>query len=285
MRCGADGLHPRAAGRVCCSAAQPARPDDDQATHETAHHVHAHTLLGLVAVAVALATPAAAPAADPFADVVEKANKKLVKVFGAGGFPRLNNYGTGIVISKDGHILTVASQLLDTSDLVVHLYDGQRLKARGDRHRAAARRRAHQDQGRGEEDRGADRAGPDYFDFDAAAKRAPAQRRATGSSGCRNTFEIALRDEPLSVQRGVIAAYTKMAGPARHVRVPVHRRRVRRGRDHQQPRRGRRRAARPQGRTARRHRPRDQEHAQTDTWMNYAIPVDREGRRDGEGDR
>ena len=76
-------------------------------------------LLGLVAAAAALATPAAASAADPFADVVEKANKKLVKVFGAGGFQRLNNYGTGIVVSKDGHILTVASQLLDTADLVV----------------------------------------------------------------------------------------------------------------------------------------------------------------------
>ena len=88
-----------------------------------------HTFVLLAAVAAALASPSAAPAADPFADVVEKANRKLVKVFGAGGFQRLNNYGTGIVITQDGHILTVASQLLDTSDLVVHLYDGQRLKA------------------------------------------------------------------------------------------------------------------------------------------------------------
>ena len=78
-----------------------------------------HTFAGLVAAVAALATPAVSFAADPFADVVEKSNKKLVKLFGAGGFSRLNNYGTGIVISKDGFILTVASQLLDTSDLVV----------------------------------------------------------------------------------------------------------------------------------------------------------------------
>src|SRR6516225_3589517 len=75
------------------------------------------------------ATPCLARAAEPFSEVAEKANKKMVKVFGAGGFSRLNNYGTGIVISPDGHILTVASQLLDTSDLVVHTYDGRRLKA------------------------------------------------------------------------------------------------------------------------------------------------------------
>src|ERR1700731_879717 len=79
-------------------------------------------------VAMAL-TPAAVVAADPLNEVAEKSNKKLVKLFGAGGFSRLNNFGTGIVISKEGHILTVASQLLDTADLVVHLYDGQRLKA------------------------------------------------------------------------------------------------------------------------------------------------------------
>jgi S1-C subfamily serine protease len=97
--------------------------------------------LFLGAIALLLA-PALAPAADPFAETVEKANKKLVKLFGAGGFQRLNNYGTGIVISKDGHILTVASQLLDTSELVVHLYDGQRLRAQVLGDRAAARRRA-----------------------------------------------------------------------------------------------------------------------------------------------
>src|SRR5262245_30648066 len=83
----------------------------------------------LVCAAVAAALTPAAALAQPFAELAEKTNPKLVKVFGAGGFARLNNYGTGIIISKDGHILTVASQLLDTSDLVVHLYDGQRLKA------------------------------------------------------------------------------------------------------------------------------------------------------------
>src|SRR4051812_7409811 len=84
----------------------------------------------ILAAAVAAAfTPSRGTAADPFREVTQKTNPKIVKVFGAGGFSRLNNYGTGILVSPDGHILTVASQLLDTSDLVVHLYDGRRMKA------------------------------------------------------------------------------------------------------------------------------------------------------------
>jgi serine protease Do len=51
----------------------------------------------------------------------------------------------------------------------------------------------------------------DYFDFDAAAKRPPAQP-GDWVMALSNTFEIALRDEPLSVQRGVVSAYTKLAG-------------------------------------------------------------------------
>ena len=83
-----------------------------------------------LAAILTLAIPAMVSAADPFNDLAEKTNKKMVKLFGAGGFQRLNNYGTGIIISPDGHVLTVASQLLDTTDLVVHLYDGRRLRRR-----------------------------------------------------------------------------------------------------------------------------------------------------------
>jgi len=169
-----------------------------------------YTFVGL-AVTATLATPAVSFAADPFVDVVEKSNRKLVKLFGAGGFARLNNYGTGIVISKDGYILTVASQLLDTADLAVHLYDGQRLRAQvvvSEPLLDVALLKVKVEGKKLDEDNGLDL---DYFDFDEAVKRGPA---APGDwvVGMSNTFEIALRDEPLSVQRGVVAAYTKMAG-------------------------------------------------------------------------
>ncbi|MBA4067708.1 MAG: serine protease [Isosphaera sp.] len=162
----------------------------------------------LIAAAL-LGSAAPAGAADPFHEVAEKANQKLVKLFGAGGFSRLNNFGTGILISREGHVLTVASQLLDTSELVAHLYDGQRLKGQvvatePELDAAVVKLK--------KADGGALDLGDDgFFNFAEAAKRPPAQ---TGDwvLALTNTFEIALRDEPLSLQRGVVMAYTKLAG-------------------------------------------------------------------------
>jgi serine protease Do len=165
----------------------------------------------ILAAVVALAAPAPVRASDPFNEVAEKTNRKMVKVFGAGGFARLNNYGTGIIISPDGHILTVASQLLDTSDLVVHLWDGQRLKAQVlavEPELDAAVIKIHLEGKKIDEPNGLKL---DYFDLAEAAKRPHAE---TGDwvLALTNTFEIALRDEPLSLQRGVVMAYTKLAG-------------------------------------------------------------------------
>jgi len=165
-------------------------------------------------LAVILAVPfnaAPAQAADPFNELAKKTNQKMVKVFGAGGFSRLNNFGTGIIISPDGHILTVASQLLDTSELVVHLYDGQRLKAQVlavEPELDAAIIKIRIEGKKIEEPTGLNL---DYFDFAEAAKRPHAE---TGDwvLALSNTFEIALRDESLSLQRGVVMAYAKLAG-------------------------------------------------------------------------
>ncbi len=148
-------------------------------------------------------------AADPFHEVAEKANRKLVKIFGAGGFSRLNNFGTGIVVSPDGHILTVANQLLDTPDLVVHLYDGRRMRAQVlavEPLLDAALLKIRVEGKRTDEPSGLDL---DYFDIAAAAQQ---PRAAVGDwvLALSNTFEIALRDEPLSLQRGVVMAYTRL---------------------------------------------------------------------------
>lgn len=168
-------------------------------------------ILAAAVLSAIVAVPAPAAASDPFNDLAESTNRKLVKIFGAGGFSRLNNYGTGILISKDGHVLTVASQLLDTSDLVIHLYDGQRMKAQVvvvEPELDAAIIKIRAEGKKLEEPLGMDL---EYFDIAAAAQRPPA---ATGDwvLALSNTFEIALRDEPLSLQRGVIMARTKLAG-------------------------------------------------------------------------
>src|SRR5438874_1325344 len=69
-------------------------------------------------------------AQTPFHAVSRQVNQRLVKVFGSGGFRGLAAYGTGIVVSPDGYVLTVAGHLLDTPELKIHLHDGRRATAK-----------------------------------------------------------------------------------------------------------------------------------------------------------
>src|SRR4029078_2781903 len=92
--------------------------------------------LALIAalVAPAAARPAQAdhaPAAAPaLHDVIRQAQRKIVKIYGAGGVRGLEAYQTGLLISPQGHVLTVFSYVLDTDDLTVVLDDGRRYAAK-----------------------------------------------------------------------------------------------------------------------------------------------------------
>src|SRR5262249_13251742 len=86
-------------------------------------------VLGALLVGLFVAAPAGR-AEDSFPSVADKVNSKLVKLFGSGGFQGLASYGTGAVVSSNGYILTVASHILDTPDLLVHLPDGRRFRGR-----------------------------------------------------------------------------------------------------------------------------------------------------------
>jgi serine protease Do len=144
----------------------------------------------------------AARAQDSFAKEADEVNKRMVKVFGSGGFRGLASYGTGVLVSPQGHILTVASHLLDTQELRVHLYDGRRYQAKVivvEPVLDAALIKIDDD-----------KLDPlPFFDVAEAGKRPTAQ---TGDLvlAFSNQFEIATRDEPMSVQHGVIASYTKL---------------------------------------------------------------------------
>jgi serine protease Do len=163
----------------------------------------------LVALVVLLGAALTARAEESFADVAAKVNPKLVKVFGAGGFLGVPSYGTGILISPNGHVLTVASQMLETRDLRVHM-------ANGDRHHAKiisvepeldlAVLQIYQ-----EANEQVGLKTPDYFDIAAEAKKALVEP-GTGVLALSNQFNIATRAEPMSVQRGVVAAYSKLRG-------------------------------------------------------------------------
>ena len=154
-------------------------------------------LIGLVLFGF-LAAPAA-PAEESFAAVADKVNAKLVKLFGSGGFQGLASYGTGALVSSNGYILTVSSHILDTPDLLVHLSDGRRFKAKviaTEPNLDVALLKI-------------DAKDLEFFDFAAAAERSVVET-GTGILAFSNQFKIAEREEPMSVQRGVIAGYAKL---------------------------------------------------------------------------
>jgi serine protease Do len=169
-------------------------------------------LLGILCLGNARARAAepAAKARSSFAAVAEQVNKKLVKVYGSGGFQGLPSYGTGVLISPDGYILTVASHLLDTEDLKVHLYDGRRFHAR------VIVAEPELDAALIKIDKVEDLP---HFAVDQAAK-APLAQAGDWVLAFSNQFHIATRDEPLSVQRGVVAAHSKLHGRRGLYKVP-----------------------------------------------------------------
>jgi serine protease Do len=155
--------------------------------------------MGLVVLA-SLASPARAD--DSVAAMAERVSQKVVKLYGSGGFQGLPAYGSGILVSPDGHVLTVANHLLLTPELRVHLYDGRRLPARVlviEPELDAALLKIDKVEGL------------PFFDVARAAQAAPAKPgdRVLAFS---NEFQIATREEPVSVLHGVIAAIAKLHG-------------------------------------------------------------------------
>jgi len=134
--------------------------------------------------------------------VAERVNPKVVKLFGSGGFRGLNSYGTGILISSDGYVLTVYSPLVDAPDLLGHLFDGRRVHAR------AVVAEPTLDAALLKLDDAVDLP---HFDLGKAATR-PVGQAGEQVLAFSNQFEIATREEPVSVQHGVIAACSKLHG-------------------------------------------------------------------------
>ena len=128
----------------------------------------------------------------------------MVKLFGAGGFKGLPSYGTGILVSPKGHILTVNNHILTTVDLRVHLYDGRFYHAK-----VVAREPGLDVALVKIEERGR---------FAAALRLRPGGGRTSWPTpgtwilAFSNQFQIATRDEPMSVQQGVIAAVAELRG-------------------------------------------------------------------------
>jgi len=154
---------------------------------------------------------APAPAAEPVNKVADQVNEKMVKIFGSGGFKGLVNYSTGILVSEDGHILTVASQALDTAELIVHLYDGRKMKAVvvvTEPVLDIALLKIKVDGKKLDEPTGLNLP---FFNYAESLKR-PLAEAGDWVLGFSNQFEIATRNEPMSVQQGTVSSYSKLHG-------------------------------------------------------------------------
>jgi serine protease Do len=149
--------------------------------------------LAIVCLAAVAEGARASDGAASFAAVAREVQPKVVKLYGAGGFRGLEAYQSGLLISADGHVLTVWSYVLDADEVTVVLDDGRRYTAR---HVAA--------------DPLTEIA---VLKFDAGGEPLPhfdLSQAATAESGSRvlafsNLFGIATGDEPVSILQGVVS--------------------------------------------------------------------------------
>jgi len=146
---------------------------------------------GMILPCLALA---AARGQDPAVQgVIAGAARKVVKLYGAGGLRGLEAYQSGILVSPDGRILTVASTVLDSEQLDCVLDDGRRYEARVvgiDPHRELAVLQIE---------------AADLACFTPAEDQPPA-RAGTRVIALSNMFGVAAGDERVTAQRGVVAA-------------------------------------------------------------------------------
>ncbi len=161
-----------------------------------------------VASAVLLCLASAVRADDPSPNVIQEVNQKMVKIWGSGGLHGLPGFGTGFLISADGYILTADAQLLDTRELRVHLWDGTKYHAEviaqePELDVALIKIKPGNDGDKIED--------LPHFDLEAEAKRPPVEVGAEVLA-FSNCFEIAMRDDPVSVQHAVVTAFAKLQG-------------------------------------------------------------------------
>jgi S1-C subfamily serine protease len=156
-----------------------------------------HVRAVALAFACLLAGASVARASDGAASLVDVAREvqpKVVKVYGAGGPRGLVHYQSGLLISGKGHVLTVASYVLDSDEVTVVLDDGRHFIAKFVASDPLTEIAVLQfDPGKDE---------VPHFDLAAAVKAEPGTRVLAFS----NLFGIAVGNEPVSMLHGVVSA-------------------------------------------------------------------------------
>lgn len=155
-------------------------------------------LTSVLRICFLLTLMSSARADTPASNVIEDSCSIVVKLFGAGS-GNLDSYGSGVLISDEGHIATVWNHLINTGYLTAVTSDGRRFQldiigTSADHDLAVLQLR-----GDGEE----------RF---PSIDRQTAVRPAPGSSvlAYSNMFHVATGNEPVSVVHGIIAADTQL---------------------------------------------------------------------------
>lgn len=135
------------------------------------------------------------PVGNALQDAIDYGQARMVKVIGAGA-GRVEGYGTGMIVSPDGLILTSQGVFLDGQQTRVILADGTTHEAtvlRRDREIQLALLKI-------------ERATPEYFELSSQ----PIGEQGDWVVALNNAFKVADKQEPVSVMLGVIALRTAM---------------------------------------------------------------------------
>jgi serine protease Do len=170
------------------------------------------TTLGALAVTPALR------ATDPYDKVALEANEKLVKLFGAGGYRGAESFGTGVIVSPQGHILTAAAPFLDGRELRLHLPDGRKYPYKVKRIEPAFDAAVLEITQPKKTDLPLELP---YFDVLECARNMKVEP-GTWVMALSNMYKVAERDEMMSVQRAMVTAIGKLAARRGQFDIPFH---------------------------------------------------------------
>jgi S1-C subfamily serine protease len=167
-----------------------------------------HPTLRLLTLACAILVFAPIVSSAAIVDAIDRSQPKMVKIYGAGGIQGMEAYQSGMLISPEGHVLTVFSHVLDTDTLTVVLADGRKFDAKllgADPRLEAAVLKI-------------DASGLPCFDLAKAARLAGGARILALS----NIFNVAMGDEPVSVQKGTVSVVTRLEARRGVFETPYH---------------------------------------------------------------
>jgi len=165
---------------------------------QLATSAYSRTLRFVIAMAVPVLALCSIPViGGDITAVSVEASSRVVKLYGAGGIRGLESYQTGILVSSSGHILTALSTAIDSEAIDCVLDDGRRYAASlvgADLRRELAVLKI-------------DGIDLPYFKLSADA---PRQAVGTRILALSNLFGVAVGDERVSIQHGVVAAHVPL---------------------------------------------------------------------------